>query len=167
MLCNYVQVIEDRLCVHSKHSIHLQSAALRSKVCCVPAARIVNVKGCYSYQGDLEENDSSQMTKWNVTKLRENEVITEKKVHGGLHRSKPKVYAKWAPDIHCVLQEGWGRLELESVQYLPSFSCSTSTVKCLGEDQESFLPFSSKSFRVLVQGSDTALYSGILLSDVT
>ena len=49
-----------------------------------------------------------QMTKYNVTKLRENGVITEKQVQGGLHRSKPKVYAKWAPDIQYIVQEGEG-----------------------------------------------------------
>lgn len=50
----------------------------------------------------------SQMIKCNVTKLRQNGVITEKRVQGGLHRSKPKVYAKWAPDIQYVVQEGEG-----------------------------------------------------------
>lgn len=41
----------------------------------------------------------AQITKYSVTKLRENGIITEKQVQGGLHRSKPQVYAKWAPDI--------------------------------------------------------------------
>lgn len=50
----------------------------------------------------------SQMTKYNVAKLRENGVITEKQVQGGLHRSKPKMYAKWAPDMQYTVQKGEG-----------------------------------------------------------
>jgi len=52
----------------------------------------------------------SQKTKYNVTKLRDNGVITEKQLQGGLHRSKLKVYGKWVPDIRYIVQEreGWG-----------------------------------------------------------
>lgn len=50
----------------------------------------------------------SQMTKYNVTKLRENGVITERQVQGGLHGSKPKACAKWAPDIQRMVHEGEG-----------------------------------------------------------